>query len=980
MVRCCRCNMRYRAALASTIMHDFSSSDFMGPKKVRPLGGVVKKRVEAAREMGKVKPAATPVADMGRVAAARWAPGREVRKAQMTVASLRKDLVRKQEDYARLAAATERLRDESATVISRLTSQLEADDSKWKKKCKTLSKQAARLKAKEAPNGEPDDEDSDEDETADMLLNLAFACDGVESLIACNDGEQDGDNGEDGGDDDEEEGRDVEAIVIATVVSPPAVESTRRELETRQPFCRRRRQTTQAVSTKAERKSRAWYKWLGKQRQRIDANFTTMFGTEWRRAFCSGGVGLAKEFEADGQQPDEAANDSTSLELVLDVLQAFFRQYPTLFTELADPKRCGKDAAKKTEEETVKFLEEQYVRVSSSIFTGCNLTHRGYQKLINLTSNVYEDGEKFAIKLPQGSDPPKFLPKNKMLEHLKNVMAKLGLETAGENGGAAWLDPSKVVVERVRQLGQQGLLQLQDGNTLKVQVLGDATTVWKSLKVNGTTVCMKVIYNDKQDGKKKEHGGVNCVQNQRAIGFYLGDDCLKDLKLNAPADLPDKLEQLQRGGIQVDGVNIKIHLVLGGDLKFITALLGLAGNAALFPCPFCICHKNLLGKTIAELSAYTKEAYYTKADQQKQQLRKELEELQASGMPKSKLRGLAAKIRTQIRDLERAAPEVYLGPRTMEQQQRLAHVVDCDCCPGVGCGQAVRGADAAPERTEADRILQQQYHFSSVEKAGPYLTCIAVEDIITDVLHIILRIVPVIYRATVSRRVDKTELQSISQWVFDTHRVIVSSETAVQSATGAVGAVGNESWPGETCDKIMQIHEEILAMVHKPESDNLQDALDVWGSFIDYNDCLLRGCDDNDPESVKAYAQALQDLAEDFNAKYLAAASNARCTPYIHVIKVDVPRQALRHGSLVKFSCQGLERLHQWVHFISTFRCNRHHATAPTTIISKITAMADVPVSESGKAKQTKGAHKSIAEKRKAEAFKQKREDRKKGY
>ena len=63
---------------------------------------------------------------------------------------------------------------------------------------------------------------------------------------------------------------------------------------------------------------------------------------------------------------------------------------------------------------------------------------------------------------------------------------------------------------------------------LKVLILGDATGIWKSLKVNGITIILKVMY-DAPHGARKEGAGVNSKANMVPIGFYLSDDCLKEM-------------------------------------------------------------------------------------------------------------------------------------------------------------------------------------------------------------------------------------------------------------------------------------------------------------------------------------------------------------------------------------------------------------------------------------------------------------------
>ena len=51
---------------------------------------------------------------------------------------------------------------------------------------------------------------------------------------------------------------------------------------------------------------------------------------------------------------------------------------------------------------------------------------------------------------------------------------------------------------------------------------------------------------------------------------------------------PLELEGIQRDGVDVHGRHVNIKFWLGGDLKFITAMLALCGNSSIYPCPFCL--------------------------------------------------------------------------------------------------------------------------------------------------------------------------------------------------------------------------------------------------------------------------------------------------------------------------------------------------------------------------------------------------------
>ena len=141
---------------------------------------------------------------------------------------------------------------------------------------------------------------------------------------------------------------------------------------------------------------------------------------------------------------------------------------------------------------------------------------------------------------------------------------------------------------------KRGFIDLFDGHNKVVQVLGDATGIWKLLKVNGTVIVLKVIY----PTQKLEGQGMNRINNQKAFAFYLGDDCRDDLERRLPnlasdladicfigveVDLNDDGDDLISGNI----VKVKVAFRVGGDFKFLTGLMGINTNAGSYPCALC---------------------------------------------------------------------------------------------------------------------------------------------------------------------------------------------------------------------------------------------------------------------------------------------------------------------------------------------------------------------------------------------------------
>ncbi len=60
--------------------------------------------------------------------------------------------------------------------------------------------------------------------------------------------------------------------------------------------------------------------------------------------------------------------------------------------------------------------------------------------------------------------------------------------------GAARMDIRKVLIDQLLFLFKSGILNLEEGLIIWVQILGDAKGIWRSLKMNGTIIVLKVIY------------------------------------------------------------------------------------------------------------------------------------------------------------------------------------------------------------------------------------------------------------------------------------------------------------------------------------------------------------------------------------------------------------------------------------------------------------------------------------------------------
>jgi hypothetical protein len=254
------------------------------------------------------------------------------------------------------------------------------------------------------------------------------------------------------------------------------------------------------------------------------------------------------------------------------------------------------------------------------------------------------------------------------------------------------------------------------------------------------------------------------------------------------------------------------------------------------------------------------------------------------------------------------------------------------------------------------------------------------EDYVVDVLHVMLRVVPAVYKWTVSAIVKKDRLEAVQQWVYKTCRKLIGKNTNVQTATGGTASLSNESWPGDTCMALLDNYEGLLTEAFAKDDPKLQDGLNVWEAIVEWNNEIGAGCDNDDDQLLKAqHADRLSMLGEQFRVKMLEVCPENRFTVYMHSIIVHIPTLANKYGSLVKLSSQGLEALHQWIKFTATSRSNRSaHDLAKTILTANTARNSTVVLGGNGRRGGTKRKrqHSTTKERQAHEDAKQKIKDK----
>lgn len=340
-------------------------------------------------------------------------------------------------------------------------------------------------------------------------------------------------------------------------------------------------------------------------------------------------------------------------------------------------------------------------------------------------------------------------------------------------------------------------------------------------------------------------------------------------------------------GLTVNGRHWNILLPLGGDKKLLDAWLGLAGGSSEFACILCEASTKQFGLSKTDWAAF-------------------------GGLPL----------------------------RTLQRVRRMKHFPEQDqyTCPAPTCGKCIL-PNAGPPTTatnwsDAKRQEEQRKHYGLTMGEAPWLP-VETSFYIIDVLHLVLRVVPAIFRQTVATNCDKVKMDRLAQHMRDVHDIIISSDP-LQSQTGKkMIHVAASSWDGKTCRKMLDHYDEMLEIAI-PENAGRDKQLhqrctQAWDAMWVLMHLIAEGCNDHDLDSVRVHAAAVDCAGETLLTAYIRVSSReAVRSPYLHDIACHLGDCIREWGSLTKFSCQSTESIHQWVKFFAKSRSNRRNWVATT--------------------------------------------------
>ncbi len=105
--------------------------------------------------------------------------------------------------------------------------------------------------------------------------------------------------------------------------------------------------------------------------------------------------------------------------------------------------------------------------------------------------------------------------------------------------------------------------------------------------------------------------------------------------------------------------------------------------------------------------------------------------------------------------------------------------------------------------------MEQRKHYGGAPGRTPF-TNIPLQDYIIDTLHLVLRVVPLLFRQTIQANGKAKALEKVAQWLYAKCDVIISDKIALQTDTGTKNlSMSAEAWPSNVCKEIMDRHPEI---------------------------------------------------------------------------------------------------------------------------------------------------------------------------
>eukprot|EP00873_Tetraselmis_striata_P008503 jgi/Tetstr1/428767/TSEL_018755.t1 len=196
--------------------------------------------------------------------------------------------------------------------------------------------------------------------------------------------------------------------------------------------------------------------------------------------------------------------------------------------------------------------------------------------------------------------------------------------------------------------------------------------------------------------------------------------------------------------------------------------------------------------------------------------------------------------------------EAGIRMRDTYELEKLTHTVMGSRCPSGECTDKNVNIDS-PELTTKGmsaqrRRLQQQLHWGMCRGRSPhpYIKLAHILDCVVDIPHLMLRVIPQIFKFTVSKHCDAAKLQHLVLWIEKQINLKLTENKSGQSKTCTRKIdMSAESWPGDTCqvllDNFVDILHRAIPLWQGRDMRSYHDAVKVWEVFFCLNYIVRHG-------------------------------------------------------------------------------------------------------------------------------------------
>jgi hypothetical protein len=243
--------------------------------------------------------------------------------------------------------------------------------------------------------------------------------------------------------------------------------------------------------------------------------FTAIFGDEWTKSIVTEEEGA--ESTANAGKPAYPSK----------VLGAFLKKH---LPHLEVKRLLLGGALRKIEKEIAECIKEHFHGISADLFLHTKVSTRGYQTILNLLSSKQgAEGLVRAVMPRHGSTKfPKLKSIGVLRRRLAQLREKLGVDTRVHQ--AAISVAKEILTTRIRWLvaNKKDFTNLWTDNIVMIQLLGDACGIFKTNKVQRTSVLLKTIYNTSGPEQATtvdeilHQCGVDNAEKCTVLGFFGG--------------------------------------------------------------------------------------------------------------------------------------------------------------------------------------------------------------------------------------------------------------------------------------------------------------------------------------------------------------------------------------------------------------------------------------------------------------------------